>query len=355
VKLNFRRKLTPFLCQERLYEYATGTLNPQRRADMDEFLATDKTSQEALQAMRRGLDYADKLSSARLSPELVEKLGDSENIRSLIRRYMDWDEWPETFRWSITALTISVMVAGMVTIVPWKKLPSFSKKPHARTNTVILADIPGTVGDAGAEGPDSEADVSQFANDTETSGDEHMAPGEHEHEYEAAVVAAMPRPAVQPTATPKPTPKLVVATPPTPSAPIIATPAASGASSVLSSDPSSDVNVEISNASSASREAKPKGFVFRAFMNLSNVEEVTLDVVAQLESFGAEKAGDVALGWRRGTGSYFHFTLPDSNEDQVLEILRGYGPVRISKDPHPRVMPSGQIRFILWIEPATNN
>jgi hypothetical protein len=93
-----------------------------------------------------------------------------------------------------------------------------------------------------------------------------------------------------------------------------------------------------------------RGYVYRAFMTLADLENVAPKITQQIKELGAEKAGEVELGWRRGSGRYYHFSMPESNEQRLLETLRGYGPVRISKDPHPRVMPEGQVRFILWVE-----
>ncbi|MCM2280431.1 MAG: hypothetical protein NDI61_01135, partial [Bdellovibrionaceae bacterium] len=122
-------------------------------------------------------------------------------------------------------------------------------------------------------------------------------------------------------------------------------PASTGASAAPSTD-----GTDVSEA----KEAKPKGFVYRAFMNVASVDEVTPEVTKQLESLGGEKAGEVPLGWRKGAGSYFHFTISETHVEEVTKLLRTYGPVRISKDPHPRVMPTGQVRFILWVEPQTS-
>jgi hypothetical protein len=89
-------------------------------------------------------------------------------------------------------------------------------------------------------------------------------------------------------------------------------------------------------------------------MSIGRLDELSPKIVVQIKELGAEKAGEVELGWKRGTGRYFHFAIPEANEARLLEVLRAYGPVRISKDVHPRVMPAGQLRFILWIESSGN-
>lgn len=335
-----KRKLTPFLCQELLYEYAVGTLDPLRQADVDEYLPTDRASQDALGEIRRGLEYSDRLASTELSPELSAKLSQAENFRTLARRSFEWDQWPETLRWSVSALALSAFVAGVVTVVPWNQLPSFPKRQDS--NTVILADIPNAtvLGENSEEGEESEVPTAgaEGSPELETSGDEHITGDEP-----AAVIAESPAlrdsvggsPIVQATPAPASAPSPVANTPVPPTGTKKTTEAGT---SVAAAEP----------------EGKPKGFVYRAFINVTSVDEVTPELVKQLEGMGGEKAGEVPLGWRKGSGSYFHFTVPVANEEKVTDILRAYGPVRISKDPHPRVMPSGQVRFILWVEPQAS-
>lgn len=95
-----------------------------------------------------------------------------------------------------------------------------------------------------------------------------------------------------------------------------------------------------------------KGLLYRIIMTSESAETVSADVVAKLTAMGAEKAGQVELGWRKKNpdGNYFHFTMPDASYNELVKTLGGYGPVRIYKNPHERVMPEGQIRIILWIE-----
>lgn len=325
-----KRNLTTFLCQEMLFEYATDRLDAERSADVANFLPSDKSCQDTLEAIRRGLDYSSCLSRTTVAPELVARLRESESIFSLVRRFMEWEEWPETLRWSVSAIAISLLLAGIVSVVPWQRLTIHSQKEK---NTIVLADIPNSAVPAKssadstevAEGETQEQAAENGAEDLGTSGDEHddgtsVPPPVAAGAPNVAPEAAPPRAADKELPSPGETGQTAALTPPTPA-----------------------------------KEQKPRGFVYRAFINLANVDESTPQIVQSLVDLGAEKAGEVPLGWRRGAGSYFHFTAPESNENQVLELLRSYGPVRISKDPHPRVMPAGQIRFILWVEPLAES
>lgn len=103
----------------------------------------------------------------------------------------------------------------------------------------------------------------------------------------------------------------------------------------------------------AATESAERGFVYRMSMPTSKVEAITPDVRAKIEALGGKKAGEVELGWKRRSGSYFHFAMPESGYDTLVEYLRGHSPVRIQKAPHRRIMPAGQIRIILWLEHDT--
>lgn len=343
----FKRKLTPFLCHEMLYDFATDQLDGERREAVEEFIKTDNESQSILESIRNGLAYAEQVSQAKLKPELLDHLKESENVISLGKRYSSWKEWPETLRWSLTAIFISVSIAGVVAIVPWSRLPQFKKERPS--DMIEVAQIPkpsdeqaaqvaeesevdqGSGDEVVFEGEETElpAKPTQVAQNkkgppTEHSGDEHL------HEYAGDSDYAPPSSGSSS--------KQVAPTMPPPQ------PAQQNAGAARSAMPEDE--------DTGTKEAKPKGFVYRAFMTLNDLEVIGPKIAENVRELGGEKAGEVELGWRRGTGRYYHFSLPEVNEEKILDRLRVYGPVRISKDPHPRVMPKGQVRFILWVESA---
>ncbi len=97
---------------------------------------------------------------------------------------------------------------------------------------------------------------------------------------------------------------------------------------------------------------KLKGVLYRMWMELPDVDTVAPQVRAKIIQFGGHKAGQVELGWRKvnPSGAYFHFIMPKKNYDDLVKTLGGYGPVRILKTAHQRVMPPGKIRIILWMK-----
>ena len=354
----YRRKLTPFLAQEMLYDYATGQLDADRSKAVEEFLEKDAESRAILASIRAALVYTDSLSKSQIDGEILHHLKDAESPVSLGRRYSKWEEWPEPMRWSLTAIAISCMVAASVALVPWSKFSRPAAKP---SDTIEVAQIskPAVDSEKSGDEPEDVADNSNDSSGDEGSGDDIADAGD-EATSQAAAAPPKPTPVLVAAATPAPAP------PPTPAhapaAPVpwgsavaklpdvqVAAPKPTSVPVAQAPVPGEDAS---ENHEAESREAKPKGFVYRAFMNLSDLEELGPKIADEIRALGGEKAGEVELGWKRGTGRYFHFAMPEENQKKLLEKLQVYGPVRISKDPHPRVMPQGKVRIILWVESA---
>lgn len=327
-----KRKLTPFLAHEMLFDYVTDHLDSGRRQAIEEFVKDDRESQNLLEAIRRGISFSESLKRIDLSNESYEELEQAESFVTLSRRLAKWSQWPDSLRWSLIALMISVCTAGVVVLIPWSSIPLLQSGPKFDSGTVEIARVDGRNlpdGTVAIAANDEESDDQQTG-PMEGSGDEEFA------EESSGAVSSVPIPpqtvaAVAPTPIakpPQPTP-VTMAARPTPLPSVAPAPSATAASTAAKSS---------------------RGFVYRAFMTLADLENAAPKITQQLKELGAEKAGEVELGWRRGSGRYYHFSMPESNEQRLLETLRGYGPVRISKDPHPRVMPEGQVRFILWVE-----
>lgn len=412
-----RKKLTPFLAHEMIYDYASGTLDGERRVALEDFIAKDRESQILLKNLEIAQEFVVKLTDIEVDRQILEHLLEAESAVSLGRRYSSWREWPETLRWSVTAIAMSAVVAGAVALVPWSKLAPHKAggpenvevaqipQPHAEdAETVAVNDDQGSgdeppddaageegsgddVADTGS-GDDEAADLSpaaakalaakQAAAD-KADAEKAAAKIAADQKADAAKVAGLSEPKT-PTSgesttsasqlartswfsslkafftSPKPAPtatQQVAAATPVPasgkSAPAKPSATPKPVAVVANSKPETDTAADETEA----HETKAKGFVYRAFMTLDNLEDIGPKITADLVALGAEKAGEVELGWRRGTGRYYHFALPETNEKKVIERLQVYGPVRISKDPHPRVMPPGQVRFILWVESAS--
>lgn len=341
-----RRKLTPFLAHEMLYDYVVGNLDPERRAAVEDFIRSDRESQNLLEAIRRGLRYAERLGELNLTPSELEHISSAESFVSLSKRMSRWSEWPDALRWSIVAVFISTMTALTVVTVPWNKaarfVPSWNLGQSVDQGEHLkLADLSRSqfdeeeVEDASGATDPSTADAGPTG---DSSGDQEFA--------DSAPVAS--------SATPKPNMALQPTPPPRQQSPPQQTATAVQVPPVVAAAPTPQPTASSTPVIASRTKPAEQGVVNRAFMSIDRLDELSPKIVVQIKELGAEKAGEVELGWKRGTGRYFHFAIPEANEARLLEVLRAYGPVRISKDVHPRVMPPGQLRFILWIESSGN-
>jgi hypothetical protein len=369
-----KRKLTPFLCQELLYDYAIDALDPERKVAVEELLQTNSELKKSLETIHRGFWYSDQLSKLEPTDSLVGRLEQSENIVSITRKVTDYTTWPDWVKWSLVSILASACFALVVIVIPWSKF-NF-KRAQIDDKTVVLAPL-NTEGESGEN-----ADADDGAPEHESSGDfdESGAPVEdvagmtpppvEEASPTPVKVASTPGMKIPPLeplpktanavlpqvamATPAPivpAKPIVLSKPIVPAKPI-ATPVTAVAVAATPAPPAAAAVADADDFSGGTekKDAKAKGFVYRAFMTIPNVEDISDQIVSQIKELGGIKAGEVELGWKRGPLRYFHFTMPQANEELLMEQLRAYGPVRISKDPHPRVMPEGQVRFILSID-----
>lgn len=294
------RQISHFLAQEMLYDYMQGRLEPDRKNAIENYLAEHPDLRDELENMRRAEQYTAHLGKTRIAPKSLEQLRAVRPLRELIINRLRWENWPDFARWSTEAMGISVVVAVLALIVPWQNLDLSWLR---RESQVTLAKI----------------------------------------EDKIPTLPPVPK-AEEKKAVPSPEPASAPA--PSPAAP----PAVASAAAPLAKPVDEDVRGKVE--SNQQKVIAMKGLLYRIIMTSESAETVSADVVAKLTAMGAEKAGQVELGWRKKNpdGNYFHFTMPDASYNELVKTLGGYGPVRIYKNPHERVMPEGQIRIILWIE-----
>ncbi len=390
-----RKRLTPFICQELLYDFALGTLDADRTSAVEEFLKNDADCRSSLEFIRAGLAYGQQLNTLVLRPDVLYKLRAAESVVTIGKKYASWRGWPSELKWSIGLIAISLVMAGLISLVPWSKLEAIrhtNSGQHA--DSIELAQLqhlaesqlevaqehqegdsvtePEGSGDEEGDGDEAVPAIAAkgAAGSTGTSAASvpsmtSVPPAATVTASQAPVAAVARTPAVVAQTTPVPksqaTPGKAVAAAPSVTA-VLPTAVPKPPETVAGKTPESAAASASNNIAATGKDADDgkkkgdvKGFVFRAFMTLGNLEEIAPQITDTIVELGGSKAGEVELGWRRGTGRYFHFSLPEANQEKLMEKLHAYGPVRISKDPHSRVMPEGQVRFILWIEAPVAN
>lgn len=316
-----KRKLSSFMCKEMLYDYVSGKLDPERQQAVKQFLDQSTEIQGELNAVESALAYCEGLAQTEISEPLLKNIRDAKTPWVKLVSTLHWRQWPDSLKWGVEAVAISSSVVLVALLLGPKIMEMW---PKATDQKVILAEV----------------DAKKTATEGATTGDEPPASTE-----EVVVAEAPPKASAEP-----PQPSKVEPPPPEPVSVAVAPPV------VAPVVTETKAPAAVATPTLSAEKPKPlatTGFLYRAFINLNDVDGVSPNITASLEGLGAEKAGEVPLGWRRPQGAYYHFTLPEENYDKMMEQLRTYGEVRISKDPHPRIMPTGVIRLILWVEDVT--
>ncbi|MBK7845151.1 MAG: hypothetical protein IPJ71_15950 [Bdellovibrionales bacterium] len=339
-----KRKLSRFLARKMLYDFITGNLDSARMAAVEEFVLQDWETKRELEHIQEGLKYCNELSFTKISQPLIEEIRDHKDLWGRMREGRLWKDWPDAVKWGIEAILIS-SIAGLVAIkIPWGRVGELLPKA---SDKVILVEVEKSdkdkqeTTDKGNEGSDEgEGHVSASLNVTTTPVKPLGPPADSPDKADKAPKLAKSPPSAKP----------VVSAAKSDSSRHEDSEARHLEDEEVDSSGAAEVDSEERAQSSTPSDKPMKNFVYRAFMSLDKLEDGSSRIASEIKRLGGVKAGQVELGWKKPKGSYFHFSIPESNYEELLKMLRTFGPVRIDKEPHWRVVPQGQIRFILWVE-----
>ncbi|MBK9040732.1 MAG: hypothetical protein IPL83_16535 [Bdellovibrionales bacterium] len=339
-----KRKLSRFLARKMLYDYITGNLDSARMAAVEEFVLQDWETKRELEHIQEGLKYCSELSFTKISQPLIQEIRDHKDLWGRMREGRLWKDWPDAVKWGIEAIVIS-SIAGLVAIkIPWGRVGELLPKA---SDKVILVEVEKSdkgkqeITAKGSEGSDQgEGHVSTPLSATTPPVKPLNLPAEKAEQRDKPDKLAKPSSSVKP----------VVSVAKTETSRKADSEARNLEDEEVDSSAPADVDSEDRAQSSTQSDKPMKNFVYRAFMSLDKLEDGSSQIASEIKRLGGVKAGQVELGWKKPKGSYFHFSIPESNYEELLKILRTFGPVRIDKEPHWRVVPQGQIRFILWVE-----
>jgi hypothetical protein len=356
------KKMTRFLCQELLYEYISGVLDTRRQEDVREHLAECKESQRELEKLKKGLAFSQKASHFQVSPKLHQALLNFEPQWQ--KRLREWTLWSSERGWKMLpyAFITLTIVLGLVVTKPWKRQEApeitlaeqLQKEPDmiaqdqgkpiaAPVTTPEDATKPAPIEAKPAEIPLAAAPIKpkQAAPITPPSDTKPTSPVPLIAKKDVAVAAsAVMINTTSPNVLPKPEVAQVAAT--QPSTQKMLKPA------------------EIINEPGEERLKEPiagmRGSLTRGEIDVNDFSNSWQAIRDKIIALDGKVAGNVELGWlRRPDQAYFHFTLPESNYSELELYLSTFGPVRFSKERHPRVMPEGQIRIILTVKDAVTH
>ena len=309
------RKLNHFLVQEMLYSYLSSKLDKKSKEAVEDYIKDSVEIKKEMNFILFAMSYCNELSRGKISKTFLKDIEKHQPFFQKLKTLFSWKRLPQWMQWSLEATSIAIFVAiGVGVAISFYYNEKEPHKSFYEKNKVQK----------------EEAEESSFVIANQLS---HNDTKEGLFS-EKSVKNEKPSPPSSSEGKPLSSSKEEM--------------------SAYSADSSNQLNeiqkTEELTPTSSYAGGERKGYVYKVYMNLDNVQYYTPLIIKKIKQLKGKKAGRVKLGWRKSKGSYFHFSLPESNQPQLLQELKTFGAVRFQKERHKRIMPEGQIRMILWIE-----
>lgn len=327
------RPYSDFLCKEMLCEYVEGRLSGVRKSSIEQLMKSSPEIKEECRRLEISLQYCKRLQEIEIEKEVLEDLYQQRSKWLERLGVFNWNNWSPPLRWFSQAISVACVTAFVVSSIPWKSLPVFTKifQPQpielVRVDRQKVMELPEVSFTQVEVEENDEQEVTQIEK-------VDLAKNEQSNSVTSTQIggaASTQQEDVQ------------------------------GASQSIQTDKKNqDSEKKVNQERVASKEkanSELKGFVYRSYPLMRDLDKKAPLIVEKILELGGKKAGKVSLGWRREDSRYFHFSMPEKNKDQLLTFLQGFTRIDIVKERHRRVMPAGYIRFILWIEeiPKSND
>ncbi len=294
-----KRELSDFMTQELLYDFVKNNLDSERKKSVEEAIEKYEDIRSDLKTIESGLQYLESLSKTLVSTALIQQVNEKETYFGQIQKLTSYENWPPFVKWTLEAVLVISVVITVSLLAPWAQFKDFVMQN--KNSELILAEF---------TKPESQSLI-ETSNTTEQSEKAHFEDeGEKSDPKKAIEVEKNKKTDV------------------------------------------SQINSKISSVSIRNQEeTKKTGFVYRGTLIIVNVEVGTEKLKNTIVELGGRKAGEVELGWRRNQGDYyFHFTIPESKLSNLEDYFKTLGTIKLSRDPHPRIMPDGILRMIITTE-----
>lgn len=318
------RQVSQFVGQEMLYDYLRGELDKDRVRALEQTLQENRDLKVELEKIREGLHYVTDLQKTQVSATLVESIRTPSTYFQVLLQKTKFGDWPEGVKLAAEGLIIGGASLVLIAVIPWGRVLDW--KNELEHTTITLSEVTKNP----PADPDSETSPRQETDNRVVFEDENKPAG-----TKTSAAKPTPTPAAKATPAPGPVAAKVPLDAPSPSDRTAQETAAAAA---------------VASGKSAPDSGKRQGIIYRGTMSVTNAPAVTEKLIEIVNTNGGRKAGEVELGWKKGTGSYFHFTIPEANYKAMTEQFGAFGTLKIQKEPHPRVMPDGIIRLIVTVE-----
>ncbi len=330
-----QRSVSSFVGQELLYDFVTDQLDAERKKAVTEFVQKNKDAQMDILKIENGITYAQKLGETKVSEALLEKVTEPASYLELMIQKTRYNKWSPALKLAFEGSIVALGVISLVILVPWHRLMDLK----LASKEVVLSEID-----------------NQYSKKTKTesetpSKEEDSFPDEGAPAAAAAAAVAKNSPSTTTTTLPvappvvKPEAQLPATALVATAAPVVPVPPTPPPAPTPVAKPSKQASV-----AATENEKKPVGELYRGRIFVTNVPAITPKLVDKIAELGGRKAGQVELGWNKSDSSYFHFTMPQTRYDELVEYFKEYGNLKIQKEKHERVMPDGVMRLIITVE-----
>jgi hypothetical protein len=309
------RRLTPFVGQELLYDYLCHKLDPERMRAIEDLVSRSRETQDEIHTLTKALNYVEQLREATVSQSLIEGIKAPRSYFQGLLQKIRFGEWPVGIKLGIEVLIVASLVFLAIIVIPWHRVNNFK---WGSSGEVTLAEI--------------QNDLRKSAtNETEISAKE-ISPDNKDavtFQDEGEVGAKPSLPLAQTVDS--------------------STGAKPKTKSAEAQSPTKELPKAEAQAENTRKATATQGYLYRGTISVSNLTVTSDKFVERINDLGGRRAGEVELGWKRGDGTYFHFTIPEAKYDALVSYLNEYGKLHIQKEKHERIMPDGIIRLIISV------
>ncbi|MEI7973490.1 MAG: hypothetical protein WCH11_03900 [Bdellovibrio sp.] len=347
-----KKSPSDFVIQQKLPELVLEkyypTEFPSEKAQLLNVVHGSRILVDRHKSLQRSLRHLESWGDFGVSEELLQHFSQPQTSARLFMDLIRFDDWPLGLKWSLETLGVLLAVLGVSLWIPWNEVMKFSLPQDQQ---MVLSEFHRkslNLRDAPERDQGSETESLTYPDEPESAMESNLNLAQVSPTAKSPEVSSAP---------PSNSAKAVS------SAPLVAASPSPGKASEKTSEESSPIG-GLHDSSSDTRLASgaearlgnsnvavvKAGFLYRGTISVTNVTAATPKFVEKIGELGGRKAGEVPLGWRKGSGSYFHLTIPESRYESLVNFLREYGDLKIQREKHERVMPEGILRLIIQVE-----
>jgi len=336
-KINSRRVST-FFGIEMLYDFLSKNLDDDRHKAVGELISQSREIELEIEALKRSLKYLERLSETTISETLQNRIKAPTSYYQGFLKKVKFVDWPVGIKLGFEALFVSTLIFTSIILIPWHRINNMN---FTTSKDLLLVELEHEK----SKGSGLESEVSakvvqaDITNSAVTFKDEGAVKPSTQVLNDGKSETAVKAPATEMAQVPpKIEAKPIQAKNELPKNP---QPTPAPVAAAKEKEPTSD--------SAEAKQGVAQGYLYRGTIAVANLPVTSQKFVEKITSMGGRRAGEVEMGWKKGDGTYFHFTIPDAKYELLKAYLNEYGKLKIQRERHERVMPDGIIRLIITV------